>query len=395
MRKVRRFDRSGIEGVIITPQGFLRAPAKATRVGVLKYKKPDGSIVRELRHPEEVFSKDSLATLAGVPVTDDHPEAMLLNPENAHEYMCGYTSDIVEQDGDFVKTSATITDADLIEKVKGGKVELSCGYECEHDESPGVWNGQPYDVIQRKIQYNHLAVVDRGRAGPEARLRLDADDAILDEQPEDNTMMVKIKIGDMEFEVPEAVANELKAMADKNAGMAAEMDKMKADMAKAPEMEKQVADMKAEAEKAEAKMDSLKAELEKAKAAPAPTVKLDADEVKKATKERIKLIAVAAQRLPAEKLQKLDDMSDLEIKKEVILADSPKAELEGKSEIYLAARFDSIAETMDNVSGILAITGKTISENRDSGVKNDSEEARKRSREKSQNLWQEPLSVNK
>lgn len=379
----------------MTPQGYLRAPARATRVGVLKYRRPDGSIVRELRPPEEVFKEDSLQTLAGVPVTDDHPEVMLLNPENTHEYMCGFTSDKVEKDGDFVKTFATITDADLIEKAKGGKVELSCGYECEHEESPGVWNGQPYDLIQRNIQYNHLAVVDRGRAGPEARLRLDADDAILDEQQEDNTMMVKIKIGDMEFEVPEAVANELKMMAEKNAAMATEMDKMKADMAKAPEMEKQMGEMKSEMDKCQAKMDAMQAELEKAKAAPAPIVKMDADEVKKAVKERITIIAVAAKVLPGEKIAKLDDMSDLDIKKEVILADSPKASLEGKSETYISARFDSIAENMEGVSSLIALTGKNFSENRHSEVKNDAEEARKRAREKAQKMWQEPLSVTK
>lgn len=319
---------------------------------------------------------------------------MLVTPENAHEYMCGYTSENVEKDGDFVAITATITDADLIEKTKSGKVELSCGYECEHEESPGVWNGLPYDVIQRNIRYNHLAVVDRGRAGPEARLRLDADDAILDEQTEEKNMMVKIKIGDQEFEVPEAVAAHLKMMAEKEASMSAEMDAMKADKAKVHDMEKQMAEMKAEAERAQAKMDSLKADLEKAKAAPA-TMKLDAEEVKKATKERIKLIAVACQILPKEKVAKLDDMSDLDIKKEVILADSPKAELEGKSEVYVSARFDSIAEGMDSVSSVIAAAGKNLSKTRHSEVKNDAEEARKKARERAEKLWQEPLSANK
>lgn len=377
----------------MTAQGFLRAPANATRVGVLKYRRPDGKVVRELRHPDEVFKDESMASLAGVPVTDDHPEALLLSPENAHEYMCGYTSDTVEHDGKFVKTAATITDADLIEKVKGGKVELSCGYECEHDETPGVFNGEHYDVIQRNIRYNHLAVVDRGRAGPEARLRLDADDAILEETTEE-TNMVKIKIGDQEFEVPEAVAAHIQSMADKEKAMADEMaEKLKAAEAKAPEMEKQMADMKAEAEKAEAKMDALKEELEKAKDAPA--VKMDAAEVMKATKERLRVFGVAAQILPKEKLSKLDDMSDLDIKKEVIAAHSPKADLNGKSEVYVAARFDSIAETLDGSLAALSKIGQKLSETRPAEVKNDADEARNKARERALKQWQEPLSANK
>ena len=50
--------------------------------------------------------------------------------------------------------------------------ELSCGYNLRLDETPGVWEGQPYDAIQRDIEINHLALVDKARAGEQARLNL-------------------------------------------------------------------------------------------------------------------------------------------------------------------------------------------------------------------------------
>lgn len=44
------------------------------------------------------------------------------------------------------------------------------------DETPGVWNGQPYDAIQRNIQINHLALVEKARAGEQARLNIDGEE---------------------------------------------------------------------------------------------------------------------------------------------------------------------------------------------------------------------------
>ena len=38
---------------------------------------------------------------------------------------------------------------------------------------PGVWNGEPYDLIQTNIRVNHLALVAAARAGDGARLNMD------------------------------------------------------------------------------------------------------------------------------------------------------------------------------------------------------------------------------
>ena len=81
----------------------------------------------------------------------------------------------LRKDGEFVAGELLVTDADLIKKLEDGAArELSCGYNCDLDEKPGVTaDGLRYDAIQRNIRGNHVAVVPKGRAGPEARVRMD------------------------------------------------------------------------------------------------------------------------------------------------------------------------------------------------------------------------------
>ena len=84
----------------------------------------------------------------------------------------------------FSSTLATLIDA--------GKRELSAGYSCKYDFTPGTFNGQAYDVVQRKIRGNHLATVKRGRMGPDVSvqdscLTFTFDSLEVEKMPEDNT----------------------------------------------------------------------------------------------------------------------------------------------------------------------------------------------------------------
>ena len=75
------------------------------------------------------------------------------------------------QDGEDVRCEVIIHDTDAVKDT--GLRELSCGYNLRLEETPGVWEGQPYDAIQRDIEINHLALVDKARAGEQARLNVD------------------------------------------------------------------------------------------------------------------------------------------------------------------------------------------------------------------------------
>ena len=162
-----------------TPQGFAQFTARATRTGVFTYFNKDGSHRRELRHPTDVFKEDSMATLARVAITNEHPKE-LVTSKNAKHITVGMTGDSVDIDGQYLKVEELIMDEVTIKQAMSGKkAQVSCGYTCNHIDESGEFEGERYDVRQTDIEYNHLAVVPIGRAGPGARLRLDAIDGMM------------------------------------------------------------------------------------------------------------------------------------------------------------------------------------------------------------------------
>jgi uncharacterized protein len=162
-----------------TPSGVgIVAKGNLTRTGVLTYRSPDGSVRRELRPPEEVFKPESLASLAHATLTDDHPARV--DATNWRNVAIGQVAGTPVQDGKFVSGELHINHAPAIKKADNGDLtELSCGYTCRLDPTPGTFDGIPYDAVQRDIRYNHVAAgpVGWGRAGGEVRMHLDAKDA--------------------------------------------------------------------------------------------------------------------------------------------------------------------------------------------------------------------------
>ncbi len=196
----RRHDRATFKKATTTPAGYLRADAYVTRAGVFEYRTSDGRVTRELRHPDEVFHADSLESLALVPVTDLHPVEPV-SASNARKYQAGAVGEVVERDGEYVKARVSVTDTDLIAKIMSGRHEVSCGYTCDVEVSAGEYDGQPYDTIQKNIRYDHLAIVPRGRAGRDVRLRLDGATQVTTDAENEEGQMEKISIGGKEYEV--------------------------------------------------------------------------------------------------------------------------------------------------------------------------------------------------
>lgn len=59
---------------------------------------------------------------------------------------------------------------DMKDKIESGKKEISLGYFCDYKQSPGIYEGQPYDYIQINLVGNHGALVDAGRCGSDIRV---------------------------------------------------------------------------------------------------------------------------------------------------------------------------------------------------------------------------------
>jgi hypothetical protein len=153
-----------------TADGYMKAMPRVARTGIQLYRgselgRPGKAVVKIYRDENEVFSKDSLATFPGKPFTDDHPPRMV-DASNWKRYAVGDAGDEVLRDGEFIRVPMMLRDAAVVRKVKDGKTQLSVGYGCEIDWTPGTSpSGEAYDGRQIGIVVNHIAVVDAARGG--------------------------------------------------------------------------------------------------------------------------------------------------------------------------------------------------------------------------------------
>lgn len=165
--------------ILKTPEGFLICKdVPIARTGTQQYRGcefggPVADGIYNVQRPEaEVFDRAAVASFEGKPVCDEHPEEDV-TPDNYGRYMKGVCRDVRRGDGDLsncLVADLVIYDADLINKIEAGKREISCGYDC-------LWNptsDSNYDQLE--IRGNHVAVVDRGRAGHKVAIRDTADD---------------------------------------------------------------------------------------------------------------------------------------------------------------------------------------------------------------------------
>lgn len=171
--RVERFDAVRLDRFERTPSGGLRIPAYLARIGIQEYRDAEGNVVRELRPPDEVFDAASVGSFADAPVTDLHPPGAV-DAYNWREVAVG-TVTSPRVDLDRIVAELVVLDADLIRKIEAGeRVEVSAGYSCDLEWTPGAYDGEPYDAVQRNIRINHVALgpAGWGRAGPTVSLQL-------------------------------------------------------------------------------------------------------------------------------------------------------------------------------------------------------------------------------
>lgn len=173
MKKDYRIDKGGRITSKIDDNGYLRIDGVVAHVGILEYMDDDGTIIRELVPEETLFDEESLKSLAGAPVTLQHPPVMI-TPSNYKEYSQGSVNGIPKRDGDNLVASMLVIGNEALHAVEyEGVSELSPGYSVDLDETPGEWQGRKYDRVQRNRRYNHQAIVDAARGGSVCSLRFD------------------------------------------------------------------------------------------------------------------------------------------------------------------------------------------------------------------------------
>ncbi len=358
-----RLDYGRLDGAQRTPSGGLKIPAFVTRTGVFAYKTDQGTIVRELRHPDHVFSKESLDSM------EDATNAV------------GHVRN-VEASGKFVAARAVVQDAAAIKGVEDGSlVEVSCGYSCDVVNTPGTYEGETYDSVQTNIRYNHVALGPRGwgRAGSSVALRLDSGDAIqettvTDVQPvpptqETPAMLVTINGKPYTVGTPEHI----QALGD-----FATAETKRADAAEAA-----VKVAEAKASEATGRADAATTALTAANDPAAVTAKVNA---------RLALQATASKILGAD--FKFDGKSDHEIMVAAIVKTDAEFKADGKDEGYILGRFSGCQAPRQDAVAVVRAAAKTAIAT-DATPPKTYEQKRADAQAEAANAWTQPLAVSK
>lgn len=167
---------------IVDNNGYwLCKDCKITKAGVFPYlnrtvgvpEKAQDEIVYVLRPLEEVFKPSLMEAFNNAPKPFINDHVMLGKDATPPEKkgVDGVLFD-VRQGNDKVSLvgNLAIYSQSMQHDIEAGKKELSLGYRCKYEISSGVYNGEHYDAVQRDIQPNHIALVDRGRAGHDVRV---------------------------------------------------------------------------------------------------------------------------------------------------------------------------------------------------------------------------------
>lgn len=173
-----------------------------SKVGVFPYLgkqisselEPD-KIYQVYRPAEELLSEATVNSFKLLPIVDDHtmlgtePGMMPAEEKGVHGTS---GSDVYGKDGKLYGDLKIYSET-LKDEIEAGKKELSMGYFCDYELTPGTFDGRHYDAVQRNIRGNHIALVEEGRMGSDVRVM---DRKItMDSMKEINSMVKSAKRG--------------------------------------------------------------------------------------------------------------------------------------------------------------------------------------------------------
>lgn len=228
----------------------------------------DGETYKVFRPIEEVTSKETIGTAEGKSIVDEHPPehiapGSLISIETERELNCGHVQNV--RIGDKLPNGETPLLADmhikndvLIDKVDGGIRDISCGYTYKLKR---LADGT---LAQADIRINHVAVVPKGRAGPDVAIK-DALPAEIALKEKKTTMTFRERINALGWKhfATDATPEELAAAVKEAGKSATDAEPEKKDK----EKEGDVADKSTkDAEALKTQLDAANKELEEYKA---------------------------------------------------------------------------------------------------------------------------------
>ncbi len=336
--EIERFD-AALSKVEFTAWGTARIPARICRVGVLDY---PGR--REFRPPNEVLKSDSVETMRGVPVIDIADHTDFVRPQDFRRKVLGFVED-VHVDGEYVAGTLHIHDGPTIDAIKrGDRLDVSAGYLAPTVRQEGMWRGERYDLVQRDIIYNHVALCPpgRGRAGPEVGLKLDTNH---DGNPAGRTSMTMttekkfIRLDGKDFEI----------------GSDAHLGKIE-DLHKA-----ETAKLTAQIEQLTGKLDSAEQAVTASKREKSEGDVRSEKDLAQRVKSRVRLVMRALRLFGQDDDEEQDDekkmdafcsMTERELHLKAIHAVDPDFKADGKTDDYVAGKFEGAFEYLSKARGV-------------------------------------------
>lgn len=193
-----------------------------TKVGVYPYLGREigapiaNKIYMVYRPAEELQKQETLDSFNLLPWIDEHEmlgEGATPAEEKGVQGTLGANAHF---DYPYIKNDLRIYTQYLKNLVEQGKIELSPGYRSQYDFTPGVFEGQKYDAIQRNIKGNHLALVSEGRTGKDVAVQdhfftIDSLGEILKESNKERTMFTEEQLAELMQLIQKEVAAALQS----------------------------------------------------------------------------------------------------------------------------------------------------------------------------------------
>ena len=343
-----------------TPAGGVRVPGAIARVGVLEYRGDDGSMIREFVPEETLSDVEAMRSLRDAPVTVGHPGGgtRMVTPDTYKTDSVGHVSGEPRREAAHLVAELVVQDGEAIRRIDGAELEeISAGYSVWIDPTPGTFEGQHYDQVQRARKYNHVALLPRGggRAGESVALRLDGRDVprlALDASPPARPAPAParsaapvMRMDSMETERIDGVSYQVGSREWRDALERKLRADMEGELEEAKDA-KEKADMSLEEMTAE--RDALKAKVEELDA---QITEMSSEEEMDARADARATLITAARgvlgadfkpvRADAADPSKQVRLKDREIREAVLTKLHPELKLDGRDDSYVTARFDA------------------------------------------------------
>lgn len=148
-----------------------------SKVGVFPYLgreigAPEPDRVYQVYRPEEELRRpETIQSFNLLPFIDEHEFLGADGTPAEKKGVQGTTGENAAFDFPYLKNNIRVYSEFMKNLIERGKIELSPSYRCEYEFTPGAFDGQKYDAIQRNIRGNHLALVKEGRTGPDVAVQ--------------------------------------------------------------------------------------------------------------------------------------------------------------------------------------------------------------------------------